>query len=675
MTELKLKKVSLKRVLAVILAMCLSISSAGMNVSAAPNVLIGQEGATPGQGEATPGQGEATPGQGEATPGQGEATPGQGEATPGQGEATPGQGTKAENVSLDQSEKSLEVGSEFTLIATVLPSGAVQDVTWSTSNEAVATVVGGKVTAVSAGTATITATVASNGELAATCVVTVTEAPKEATPAEGIELSEVDKELEVGSEFTLTATVLPAEAEQAVIWSTSDEAVATVVDGKVTAVAVGTATITAAVASNGELTATCVVTVVAAPIPVVEVTGVTVKPASLALKAGQSEVLTATVAPADATDKSLTWASSNDNVATVAANGIVTAKANGTATITATTVNGKTATSQVTVTTDVTGVALSSKAVTIAVGKTTTLTATVAPATASNKTVTFATSDAKVATVNAAGVVTGKASGTATITATTANGKTATATVTVASVTLNAKSATLQAGKSTTALKVATKFPSNDTVASWTSSNTKVATVNSSGKITATKTAGKTTITVTMKSGATASATITVQKKAVTTKSLSISEKKVTLQKGKTTTLSVARNPITATEKITWTSSNTKVATVNNKGKVTAKSAGTATITAKTSNGKKVTAKITVKNPTVKLKKSSATVKVGKTTTIAIKSMYPATDSVKSFKSSNSKVASVNKNGVVTGKKKGTATITVTMKSGAKATFKVTVKK
>ena len=65
----------------------------------------------------------------------------------------------------------------------------------------------------------------------------------------------------------------------------------------------------------------------------------------------------------------------------------------------------------------------------------------------------------------------------------------------------------------------------------------------------------------------------------------------MTLLKGKSETLAVIRNPISATEKITWTSSNKKVATVSSKGKVTAKKAGTATITAKTSNGKKANRK------------------------------------------------------------------------------------
>ena len=118
-----------------------------------------------------------------------------------------------------------------------------------------------------------------------------------------------------------------------------------------------------------------------------------------------------------------------------------------------------------------------------------------------------------------------------------------------------------------------------------------------------------------------------------------------------------------------WKSSNTKVAAVNSKGVVTAKAKGSAVITASCGEYK-VTCKITVKNPSLKLTKSSATVKVGKTTKISAK----ATPSGKvTYKSSNSKIATVSSKGVVKGKKKGTAKITVTC-NGVTKTVKVTVK-
>ncbi len=125
----------------------------------------------------------------------------------------------------------------------------------------------------------------------------------------------------------------------------------------------------------------------------------------------------------------------------------------------------------------------------------------------------------------------------------------------------------------------------------------------------------------------------------------------------------------TLTDKITWTSSNKKVATVNSKGVVTAKAKGTAVITA-TCGEYKATCKVTVKNPSLKLTKTSASVKVGKTTKISAK----ATPAGKlTYKSSNSKIATVSSKGVVKGKKKGTAKITVTC-NGVKKVFTITVK-
>jgi len=118
----------------------------------------------------------------------------------------------------------------------------------------------------------------------------------------------------------------------------------------VTAVAAGTATITVTTVDGGK-TATCAVTVTAAGTPAVAVSGVTLDKTTLILTVGRTETLVATVAPDDATDKSVTWASDDETIATVDNTGKVTALAAGTAIITVTTVDGgKTATCDVTVT-------------------------------------------------------------------------------------------------------------------------------------------------------------------------------------------------------------------------------------------------------------------------------------------------------------------------------------
>ncbi|MEI3339223.1 MAG: leucine-rich repeat protein [Eubacterium sp.] len=204
-------------------------------------------------------------------------------------------------------------------------------------------------------------------------------------------------------------------------------------------------------------------------------------------------------------------------------------------------------------------------------------------------------SNTAIATIAKDGTITGVKGGTATITATTKSGKTISATVKVAtpSVKLNLSSIPLQLKKSTTAVKVKTKL-STDSVAKWSSSNSKIITVNAkTGKITARKT-GKAYIIVTMKSGATAKCKVTVQKSPVKTTKLTVNQTKVTLKlKGgkKTFQITAVKTPVTSLEKVTYKSSNTKVATVSSKGKITAKKAGKATITVKA--GKKVK-KITV---------------------------------------------------------------------------------
>ncbi len=172
-----------------------------------------------------------------------------------------------------------------------------------------------------------------------------------------------------------------------------------------------------------------------------KVTSVSLNKTTLTLtSAGQTSQLTATVSPTNATNKSVTWTSSNTSVASVDANGLVTAKATGTATITATAADGsgKKATCTVTVsintTVEVKYVSLNKTTLTLtSTGQTSQLTPRISPTNATNKSVTWTSSNTSVATVDANGLVTAKATGTATITATAADGsgKKATCTVTV----------------------------------------------------------------------------------------------------------------------------------------------------------------------------------------------------------------------------------------------------
>ena len=144
-------------------------------------------------------------------------------------------------------------------------------------------------------------------------------------------------------------------------------------------------------------------------------------------------------------------------------------------------------------------------------------------------------------------------------------------------------------------------------------------------------------------------------------KAAKLNKQKATLYKGKSTTLKVTG----AAGKVTWKSSKPSVASVNGKGKVTAKKAGTASITAKV-NGKTYRCKVTVKNPS--LNKTKLSLKKGRSYSLKLNGA-----SVKSFKSSNPKVASVSRSGKVTAKKAGIATITCTAKNKKTYRCRVTV--
>ena len=581
-------------------------------------------------------------------------------------------------VILDKTKLTLKEGDSETLLATVKPDDATdKTVTWSTSDESSAKVdYNGKVTAVREGSTTITAKA---GEKTATCAVSVS---KKVVDVTSVTLNKTELTLTEGDSETLTATVKPDDAtDKTVTWTSSDASIASVdANGKVTAVKDGSATITA---KAGEKTATCAVTVSK---NVVAVTSVTLNKTELTLTEGDSETLAATVKPDDATDRTVTWSTSDATVAAVDNNGKITAVKEGSATITAM-AGEESATCAVSISKkviEVASVTLNKTELILTEGDSETLTATVKPDDATNKTVTWSTSDESIAKVDNNGKVTAVKEGTATIIAR-AGAKSATCALSVrrkvievTSITLNKAELTLTEGDSETLTATVKPDDATDKTVTWSTSDATIATVDNNGKVTAVK-AGSATITA--KAGEkSATCALSVSRKVIEVTSVTLNKAELTLTEGDSETLSATVKPDDATDKtVMWSSSDASVASVDANGKVTALKEGKATITAKAGE-KSATCAVNVSRKVIEvtsvtMNKAELTLTEGDSETLtATVKPDDATDKTVTWTSSDANVASVDAYGKVTAVKEGHATITA--KAGEiSASCSVTVNK
>ena len=469
----------------------------------------------------------------------------------------------------------------------------------------------------------------------------------------------------VSRTLTLRATQEKGFRE-AVTWTSSDPAVATVTRaGVVRAVAAGSATITATTPSGA--TAACKVTTeIGAKSVSVQSEGKTVYVGLAGLK------LTAVVSPADTTDKTVTWTSSNPSVATVDENGLVTAHKAGSATITVKTKNGVTRRVAVYARIPTTGVKLDQTELTAFAGKAVRLRATVEPSNAYSKAVTWTSSNPAVATVNSYGSVTGKTTGTAIITATTAQGQTAQCTVHVQvgarSVTLSTESSTIYVGL-TSAQLTAKVLPEDttDKTITWTSSNPAVATVDASGRVTPVS-AGSVRITATTVNGVRRNYTFYVR---VPATSVTFEQPSFVAFAGKSLRIRSTVGPSNAYNKrLTWVSSDPAIASVNQSGTVFGRKTGTVTITATTSAGFSASCKVEVqvaaKSVAITAPEKSLYLGEGGLQLTAAVAPADTTDKTITWTSSRPAVATVDEHGVVRAVSVGTATITATAKSGVR---------
>ncbi|MBP5583371.1 MAG: Ig-like domain-containing protein, partial [Bacteroidales bacterium] len=490
--------------------------------------------------------------------------------------------TQVTSISVLPETATIKVGATQQLTASVLPNDATDKTyTWSSTATDVATVsADGLVTAIKAGSATIKATANDGSGTVGECAVTVENImPTSITMATTLGFT-------VGGDAqTLTPTFTPANTtDQTVTWTSSSDAVATVVDGVVTPVGVGECDITVTSNADNSVNAVCHVSVVAST---VDVTGVEL-PATESVFVGKTVQLTATVKPDDATNKAVSWSSSAETIATVDANGIVTGVAVGDATITVTTADGaKTAECVVTVShkhIESIDISQSTLALTLA-SSATQLTASYLPDDATDTELTWTVDKPEIATVSSTGVVTPVSEGTAIVTV--ANGSvTATCTVTVSAVEITAvnidlSTLTFTMGDAAQTL-TATVEPENATVktVAWSSDDPNVATVTN-GVVTP---VGVGTCTITATAGAkTATCVVTVNPKAVTGISLDKSTLEISVNGSGVLTATV--EPDDATNKtVIWHSAGESIATVTN-GIVTGVAAGVTTITATTEDG------------------------------------------------------------------------------------------
>lgn len=582
----------------------------------------------------------------------------------------------AQHVSLDKTSLKLLEGESGKLTATVYPLNSTQKtLTWVSDHPDVASVDNeGNVTARKAGTATVTVKVAEN--VTAVCKVTVI------SRVTGISLSETTVELKPGETHQLTATVLPQNASNAeVTWYSDKESVAKVSQsGLVSAVSTGEATIHVVTSDGGKM-ATCLVKV-GTPVK-----GITLSISSKTLYVGDPSLdISATLTPANATDKSLEWSSSDPEVASIAPGAALRAVIKplkpGKTTITATTKDGGfTASCEVTVKRHVSGVSLNKASLTLYVGETESLAATVAPEDASDKTVAWSSDNSAVASVSN-GKVTANKPGTAVIKVVTNDlSKEAACTVTVKrhaeSVELSQKEIKLYLGENRSLTATVLPSDASDKNVTWSSSNPNVATVSTAGDVVS-KSVGTTVITVkTADGGHQASCHVTVLEPVVYATSLTITPQALNMNIGESASLTLQMLPSNANEKLVWESDNESVARVVN-GDITAVGVGVAKIMVKgknvTSNEVTVTVIDKFAVTGVKLNESEKSLQVGDSFTLTA-TVLPedARDKTVTWSSDKESVATV-KDGVVTAVSPGTAIIKVTAGAGAfSATCSVTV--
>lgn len=481
--------------------------------------------------------------------------------------------------------QTLFVGSQFTIVPEVLPIDAPnKNVTYTSSNENVATVdENGVVTAVLGGECDIIVTTEER-QLKAICHITVIEYLSTIT------LDKTFSYLNINSSLTLNATTTTDTAtNKNIIWKSANPAIATVDSaGKVTGISYGTVVITAVAEDGGGATATCVIQVVE------PVTSITLNATELRMIQGDTYILAATVYPATASVRNIKWESDNPSVATVDADGEVTAVSGGKCKISAVSTDGNDIRAYcivyVTNKTNATKLTLNSSAITIKVGEGRKLTVTSIPSVITEELGWYST-DTGIVTVDQEGNILGINEGVANVVV---YGKTSgvegRCQVTVKSgmiyatgININSSEITMLTGK--TRLLTARLTPLNATEpVQWFSSDTSVVVVDSNGKITTVGPGHATITAITNTTGFESNCLV---------HSIALSRTKLVMQQYDPFQLYVDG----AASPISWRTNNPRIATVSSKGEVIGRKPGTTTITA-TIEGKTLSCTVTITEAT-----------------------------------------------------------------------------
>jgi uncharacterized protein YjdB len=474
-----------------------------------------------------------------------------------------------------------------------------KDVIWTSSNPDVASVdVNGNVRALRPGDTVITCTSAANKTLSDSIHVHVIQS------VTGVTLTVHEITVKRGDYFWLYAEVTPTTAERKTItWTSSDTTVATVDEnGKVTTLKPGTTTIKATNVETNEYDS-CEVTVTN------PVTGISFKNGdSETLFVGAKVAILPEVEPTDAVDKTVTYLSTDESVATVDSNGIVTALKGGYCEIVVTTKEGQlTATYKVTVIEYLSTITLDKDFDYINIGNQKKLIATTTAPTATNKKVVWTSSDPDIASVDQYGNVDAKKIGTTIITAAADDGGGSVATCVIQVVEpvteISLGDSELHMAQGDTKIISVSVSPSGATVKAlkWETNNAAVATVDEDGEVTAVS-GGKAKITATSTDGNNVTATCTVYvTSTANATAMTLTPSTANMKVGETRTLTARTTPTSITESIAWLTSDPTVVMVDGSGKITAIGEGTAEITAYGKvSGVQAVCKVTVESAAVK---------------------------------------------------------------------------